>query len=735
MAISVLHCIKCEERFDIRGEEIEGRTVRCPLCGLKLTTDLSDWGMARKTRDDYRKKVLAGCKLKSRVRAGRDSFTYRAEHQDHDVPVLFEVFPHDRAGYDEDWIVRLFRGLAEASKLRHPNVVVLYDLGRREEYDFCIRELADGGSVRAMIEDHGRVPLDEALPLAEDALRALKVAERRDLCSGRISPDTCLLDYDGSLKLDDFGRPYHPLDLEEFVLTEAGNITGPCYYVSPEQVRDHKDWTIKSDLYSVGLTLYEMLCGRRAFTGRGAREIMNQRLEGAPVAPGTINSDLPPEVCEFIEDLTQPDPDDRPESASAALVRLREMAEVLSTRPKVKDAPTIARDRQSRRQRLRAVLWTILAFVLIALAIFPLYKLAREEEHADEQAIAAASPTPHSGRVLVVIRSGADRVDPERRRALLTMVAMQVSGLGSLTAVDPFLTEEMLSGENSLDRALLKTDPAYVLRAAATDGPSGPWVLSFSGVKGQEWRMEETVDDVTVKSMNDGVEALLRKAASRMGLPGYEKVAGRQSETFWGQMGEAIEAERTAQFEKAIELLEELEDSSGQNAPFVRVLGAYCRQVLAWKDADKGMDVDPGELPAEAAGEFSSLAPTLKTLRTSDESAIQQALAQYLAERPESPRAHYLLGLWRHRTGRPADEALAAYRHAIETDPGYLPAARAAARVASRKGRESVEKFLSRYRELAWQPQQINAVEDYCNRLLEGTVASSDEDGGLESEE
>jgi hypothetical protein len=685
--------------------------------------------MVSRPRDRYRKKVMAGCKLLHRVAAGRDSFTYRAEHQDQNMPVWFEVFPHDREGYDEEWIVRLFRGLAATTALRHPHVVALYDLGRREGYDYVIREIADGGSVRRKLEKSRRMALNETLPLAEDVLRALKVAERRDLYCGRISPDNLLLDYDGSAKLDHFGRPYHPDDLTEFGLTPDEELTGPSYYVAPEQVRDHEAGDIRTDLYSLGATMYEMLCGRRPFDGESAEQILTSRLEEDPTPPGAVNTDLPPEVCEFIEDLMKRDPEDRPESASAALGRLRDMAQVLSTRPKVKEAPTIVRDGKERSQRLKATMWTVLAFVLVALALVPLYKLASEDREADRQALQAVSPIPHSGRVLVVMETAGEVMEPARRRALLTMAAVQVGGLGKLTAVDPFLAEEMLRGEESLDRALLKTDPAYVLRLRRGAGEEPAWHLSFTGVRGQQWRVDENVESDSQASVSDGLGALLGKAARKMGLEAYRSITRMASEEVWRGVGRAMSAERAARFDRARQILADLSSSAGDLPLLAQVLEAYYARVEAWT----GGEVSPGEVawdPERVRGGFSSLARALELLGASEQSKVRGALAELLADRPSSPRGHYLVGLWRNHSGRPAEEALAAYMQAVEVDPGYLPAARAAARLKARSGEEGISQFLSRYRELAWDAEQISTMEEYCESLRGGQESGRQQLGG-----
>ncbi|MFW6457722.1 MAG: serine/threonine protein kinase [Planctomycetota bacterium] len=712
MDISVLHCVVCEDRHDIHMDDPEDRTVRCPRCGEKLTEDLSDWGGVDKKRDPYRKKTLAQCKLLRRLWAGPHSITYRGKHRGQDMPVLFEIWPHDGPGYDEDWMLRLLRGVAEASKLRHPNVVVIYNLGRREGFDFCMRELVDGGSVRRWIEKRGAVRLNEALPLLEDGLRALKVAERQGMYSGRISPDTCLLDYDESLKLEYFGRPYHPQELQEFTLTPADNLTGPCYYLAPEQVENLDNGSIQSDLYSLGLTLYEMLSGKKAFDGSSADEILQLRREENPVALGTQAPDVPEEVCSFIHKLTARHPDDRPETAAQALDRFRTIAKALNERPDVKDAPAMAEQSEARGQHLRAVLWTITAFILIFLAIVPLYHMFVEESSSQEGEKTRAE-LAEEGRVLVIPpESTGDKV----AEAFGPMAAMHVNALGPLASVDSHMLEHLMGAEGHLDRAMLKTNPSYVLRLINSEDS---WSLQFRSVKGREWTLERDVTELSMGELKAALGGLFDEVSRKINASDYTLMDTPNTHAFWMRWREAHIAERQNDFEKTKHLLNDIKPAGDRLPGPVRVFRAYCQRALAWQGknvkSSGGLELSTGQ---ELSGEWGALKRVLQAINDDDAGEVRGLLANFLGMRPQSPRGYYLLGQWRMISDMPMQEGLAAFWQGVEADPGYLPNIHAIIRVHAENSPERLEDVLAKYADIAWHSSQVEQVEDYTARVL-----------------
>ncbi|MFP4027471.1 MAG: protein kinase domain-containing protein [Candidatus Brocadiia bacterium] len=715
MAESTIYCQKCEKRYDIRLP-VEGLKVRCTTCGGIMSEGVDEWGTAGYKKDRYRKENIGGCKVEKKIAVGRDSITYRAIQKRHKMPVLIEIFPHDDPAYDESRIIKLFHGLAEGSKIRHPNVAAIYDLGRTQDYDYVVRELSDGGSVRREINRKGKLELRAAMPLIEDVLRALRVAEKKGLHHGQLSTDNLKLDYDGSVKLDHFGRPLEEEDLDEFIVAGNGVVTGPAYYVSPERVRQQETTDIKSDLYSLGVTMFEMLSGKRPFGGRTATEIMELRLSEDPPRLAALERNMISDVSNFVRNLMQRDPEDRPKSASKALEQLREigLGKANSGTKVQKSQPT-----GKSRRRLGAIIWTLLAFLLVFLAITPMYMLTREEEQKQRQAMKKAAPVLQRGRVLIVVEK--DSALPEDQRlALMGRAKVALARLPKLAPLSPFLAESCLAKEGGYDLAVLKTDPAYLLQVARIAGQDQKtWQVLFASIKGMRWRQEESVAWAESKTpfevLNEALEKTIAQALSEMGeIEDPSEIRTLAGEEIWHNIGKALKAERSGEFADAYRVLG---NAQGEKTPdvLVEVLKQYYRLADAWTDGRF-----PEEVPLPDCqglkGEYRYLGRTLRAFVEGKEQG-GGVVAEYLVAYPYSVRAHFLLAAWRDQHQSPSEEIQAALWRLLEQDPGYFGAVRLAGKYAAKQGAEQVERFLKNYRKAAWLPEQKRAAEEFCASL------------------
>jgi len=671
-----------------------------------------------------------------RLFAGRFSITYEAVQQRHKMPVLLEVFPHEHPRYSEEHVVRLLKGVALAARLRHPGVVGILDLGRREGYDYVVRELVGADSVRALLEKRGKLALNVALPIAEDVLRALCEAERLGLRHGRISPDTILLDYDGRAKLEHFGRPLERDELLEFVPTPRGSLVGPCFYVAPEQVEDGEAGDIRTDLFSLGVSLHEMLSGRVPFDGESAEDILSARLDAAPAPLRALDPDIPAEVSDFVEGLTSADPAGRPRTACEALERLREVALELSRRRSVARAPRLkpaAGDKG--RGRLQAALWTALAFALLAAAAVPLYRLATERgrRELEQDAAREAGSRAMRGGVLLVLEPaagpGGQPLPEHRRHALLLLAALQVSRLEGLALIDPFRSEELCASSGGLEGAVRAAGPEYVLRITHAPGLNRlKWEVSLAALQGQRRnvRREAATDPDGADAplaLGAAVDEVLAGAAQWVGAGNYEPLmAGPAADALshirlWELLGEAWRQERMGRFSEAVRVLSEA-TARWPDAEFLGVLEALYEAADSWERRGR---MTPSAHPPQGGalwGELSLLAGFLASVAEGDRAAAHSALGEYLASCPRSPRGHLLLGMWRVQNGAPADEALAAFRRAMELDPGYLPPARAAARVIAARSPEGLGAFLEGYKRLAPGEDKAEALRAFCEQLV-----------------
>jgi len=730
MASSALHCSSCGKRFEF-DRDVGTLRVRCPVCGVLLSSEETPLDSADKRPPDPRLEMtVGGCRIRKRLSAGRASVTYLARHKKLRMLVALEVFPHSRPGYSEQRITELFAQLRQAAALRSPNVVGILDLGRRSDSEFVVKELVDGGSVRRLLDRRGQLRPGEVLPIAEGVLRGLRAAHEHGLTHGGISPDTMLLDYDGMVKLADPGRTPEQEDLAEFIPTGRGGVTGPCFYVAPEQVRDGMG-DIRSDLYALGVSLYEMLSGRVPFEGDGPQEIMRKRVEEAPRELRLLAPAVPDELCSFVMRLMAPKPDDRPADPAEALSELEEVAVGLSERGEIrKVAAAITPAESGRRRRLRAVVWMLVGVALITLATVPLMRLLREPRRSGLVGDRVAQ-SRESSRVLVVITSadapGTEPLPEAQRRSLLALAQSHVSCCGSLAAINPFATEELAQEGKSVDEMLLALDPDYVLKIRRSPEPASvKWQLSFSRLRGQGWTVaaecatDASADDATAK-LNEALSELLGKVALRLGDAGsgpvrYEPyTAGWADPKLWEAVGTAVVSERAGRWGEARAALAAAMPQA-EHPAMLEVLDAFYAMAASRQEGN-GVGAPPAIRGEELKGEFARLAVALDAIREGSPEAVDKALGSYAAAFPRSARCHFLVGLWRIRIGAATDEALAAFWRAVECDSGYLPAAFAAADIIALRGQDGLDAFMERYRALAHTEDKATALALHCSAL------------------
>ena len=223
---------------------------------------------------------------------------------------------------------RFLREARAAAALRHPNVASVFNLGTDQGHCFYVMEFVDGETVEAHVSRHGPRPAAEALRLALQVARALAAAAKKQLVHRDLKPaNLMLIDQDGEpvVKVIDFGlaKGVAGQSEESSRLTIGGEFVGTPYYASPEQVEGGEVDT-RSDLYSLGATLYFMLTGRPPFSG-SAGQVMSQHLyKPVPMEP---LAEAPGDVAALVRRLMEKDPRQRPQTAWAVQEALLECLE------------------------------------------------------------------------------------------------------------------------------------------------------------------------------------------------------------------------------------------------------------------------------------------------------------------------------------------------------------------------------------------------------------------------
>src|SRR5262252_5559171 len=191
---------------------------------------------------------------------------------------------NDRHAGDDQFVERFRREAKNAASLSHPNIVSIYDRGEAEGTYYIAMEYLDGRSLKELIVARGPAPVNVAIDYARQILAALRFAHRHGIVHRDIKPHNVLVDAEGRLKVTDFGIARAGTSQ----MTEAGSIIGTAQYLSPEQARGSAV-SPSSDLYSVGVVLYEMLTGEVPFTGDTPLEIAMKHLSAIPDPPSHKN--------------------------------------------------------------------------------------------------------------------------------------------------------------------------------------------------------------------------------------------------------------------------------------------------------------------------------------------------------------------------------------------------------------------------------------------------------------
>ncbi len=231
----------------------------------------------------------------------------------------------DQYAADEEFVRRFYQEAESAAKLSHPNIVATYDVGREGDAYYIVMELIDGAPLAEIIAADGKLPEPVMIDYAAQVCNGLAYAHRQGLLHRDIKPANILVTRDDVVKLSDFGIA-RAVSQQTMAMTKPGLIMGSVYYVSPEQAQG-KDLRESSDLYSVGVVLYQMLTGTLPFTGDSPVTVALKHI-GDPVpiidphASGTS-----PALAAIVNKLLQKQPENRFQSASDVARALREARE------------------------------------------------------------------------------------------------------------------------------------------------------------------------------------------------------------------------------------------------------------------------------------------------------------------------------------------------------------------------------------------------------------------------
>lgn len=266
------------------------------------------------------------------VQEGQFATSYRAKDRVLDRLVLLKVLS-PRTATDHDLVQRFRREALLQARLKHPNIVTVYDFGAEDDF-YIASEYIEGRALDRLLKEKGRLSLAELAPIASAVARALEYAHERGVVHRDLKPANIMIAHSGEAKLTDFGLAFCR-DMGQ--LTQEGCVIGTPAYMSPEQSRGRRT-DARTDIFSLGVVIYEALSGTNPFSADSIADSMSLVLNKEPEPLSELAPEVPDEVSGLVSRMLAKEPDSRPHD-------LGEVRRVFST---VVSGTDVSRQRMTR---------------------------------------------------------------------------------------------------------------------------------------------------------------------------------------------------------------------------------------------------------------------------------------------------------------------------------------------------------------------------------------------------
>ena len=309
--------------------------------------------------DRYELEELVGTGGMSSVFKARDSLLER--------PVALKIL-HEHYVTDADYVERFRREARAVAQLAHPNIVTVIDRGEQGGRQFIVFEYVDGENLKQVVTRAGALPVREAVDLALQIARALGYAHDRGIVHRDVKPQNVILNEDGRAKVTDFGIA-RSLDVDG--VTQTGTVLGTSDYIAPEQAQG-QPVDEKTDVYSLGVVLYELLAGELPFRGEGFVAVAMQHVNEPPPNVLDRRGDVPPRLALAIERAMAKRPGDRQASMDELVADLeasmRDLDEYGDESERTLVVPAAARRGRRPHRRRPPIFLMLLALGVLAAA-------------------------------------------------------------------------------------------------------------------------------------------------------------------------------------------------------------------------------------------------------------------------------------------------------------------------------------------------------------------------------
>ncbi|MBI2842202.1 MAG: protein kinase [Armatimonadetes bacterium] len=334
--------------------------------------------------------TIAGCRIVEAIGQGGFGTVYKAVQESLDRTVALKIVPRESDPNSHS----IFDHVGPAAKLEHPNIVRVYGYGREAGVEFVIMEYVSGRTLDRVLAARRKLPQAEAVDIAGQIASALEHAHLRGIVHSDLNPRNVIISESGRAVLGDFigSRPADP---------GGRKVIGVPEYVSPEQARGLRA-TISSDIYSLGIILYEMLTGRQAISEKTPSETLFKQISADPEPPAKLVESIHPKLNGLVMAMMSKNPDARPDSCAKAVQELKSIQRELQ------------RGKTSSRARRPVSRALVIAFALVLAAAGAVGYLI-ERSVAEERKLDALAEDWSGGTAPTLERSLEGRFNDEIR--------------------------------------------------------------------------------------------------------------------------------------------------------------------------------------------------------------------------------------------------------------------------------------------------------------------------------
>ncbi len=318
----IMVCPACSEKYNVLRNWSAG--AKCPTDGSKLEEARKSASVgvagtlgAEGGRGDSPVGLdFGGCRIVELLGRGTMGAVYKAKHVGLNRYVAIKLMPS--LSNDPETVKRLLFEARAIAKLEHPNIVQVYDVGFQKGYFFIVMQLLKGETLEDRIAAMKKLPLAQALEIVREVAQGLAAAHQKGIVHRDLKPANVMLTEDGHARLTDFGLAQDAETPDQ----HEGMVVGTPYYMSPEQWLGHKA-DERSDLYSLGVILQQMVTGQRPFQGETVNELMHQHLKVPAPNPKAEDDSLSDGLCAMLKKMIVKAPKKRYQNMGAFLEDLK----------------------------------------------------------------------------------------------------------------------------------------------------------------------------------------------------------------------------------------------------------------------------------------------------------------------------------------------------------------------------------------------------------------------------